>query len=413
MIKAALYLAAFYFVYSTLLSRDTLYRRNRAYIIISLVSALILPLITIQTNKPVNLFFGKTLNEVLITGTNNSYNSNATGNVIPDIQILLIIFYFTGLAILFCKLVIDLSELVSLIIRNKNTDSNIIRFRGFNLSGFSALGYVFINSSLSEKDAEEIKKHELNHLAHYHFIDIILIEIIKSLQWFNPFIHLFDRSLRAVHEYQADEGCLRNGIPVINYQQLIMSQVFKTRAFNITNSFSNPSLIKKRMIMMTKKRSRMLANLKLLMVLPVIAVVMIAFSSCKGKTTGTEIASEIIAPPPPPPAAEGENTGPFTEVDKMPVFPGGDAALINFIKENTKYPENAKANKIQGKVVVRFAVETDGSIDKISVLKGVDPELDAEAVRVTEMLPRFEEPGIKDGKPVSVWFAVPITFTLK
>jgi protein TonB len=97
----------------------------------------------------------------------------------------------------------------------------------------------------------------------------------------------------------------------------------------------------------------------------------------------------------------------------MPVFKGGDTALINYIRRNTKYPEPAKLKGIQGKVMVRFAVEADGSIDKISILKGVDPDLDKEALRVVGTMPTFEKPGIKDGKAVSVWYSLPINFTLK
>ncbi len=104
---------------------------------------------------------------------------------------------------------------------------------------------------------------------------------------------------------------------------------------------------------------------------------------------------------------------PFVEVDELPVFKGGEAGLLQYIAENTRYPENAKTKGIQGKVIVRFAVEADGSVDKISILKGVDPELDMEAIRVVQTLPKFEKPGIKDGKAVAVWFMIPINFTLK
>jgi protein TonB len=97
----------------------------------------------------------------------------------------------------------------------------------------------------------------------------------------------------------------------------------------------------------------------------------------------------------------------------MPVFKGGDVAIIEYIKNNTKYPEPAKLKGTQGKVIVRFAVEADGSIDKISVLQGVDPDLDKEALRVVGTMPAFEKPGIKDGKAVSVWYSIPINFTLK
>ena len=441
MIKAAFYLAAFYLVYTILLSRDTLYRRNRAYILFSVTAAFILPLITIRTNTPVNMFFGKTFNEVLITGVDNGQVSAIAGNEKPAPQELLLIFYLSGLLLFAGKLILDVTELVTLVLKNRNRESHIIRFSGLGTSGFSALGFVFINSSLSEKDELEILKHEQNHLDHFHFIDIILIEVLKAFQWFNPFIHLFDRSLRAVHEFQADEGCLRTGIPMISYQRLIMNQVFRSRTFTMTNSFSNPTLLKKRMIMMTKERSRMLANLKLLMVLPVIAVVMIAFSTCKGKTTGTGTTTEEIAPPPPPPpppadadkkVVAGEPVPadappppppppPFTikdgdttwiVVDQMPLFKGGDAALLQFIAENTTYPETPKEAGIQGRVIVGFVVNEDGTVNNVKVTKGVDPALDAEALRVIKTLPAFEKPGMKNGKPVQVWYQVPITFKL-
>jgi protein TonB len=103
---------------------------------------------------------------------------------------------------------------------------------------------------------------------------------------------------------------------------------------------------------------------------------------------------------------------PFVVVEEMPMFPGGDAALLAYIAEHTNYPEVAKENNIQGRVIVRFCVTSKGGVNQVSVLKGVDPELDAEAVRVVNSLPPFK-PGKQGGKPVPVWYMVPITFTLK
>lgn len=103
---------------------------------------------------------------------------------------------------------------------------------------------------------------------------------------------------------------------------------------------------------------------------------------------------------------------PFVVVEEMPMFPGGDPALLAYIAEHTQYPEVAKENNIQGRVIVRFCVTSKGGVNQVSVLKGVDPELDAEAIRVVESLPPFK-PGKQGGKPVPVWYMVPITFTLK
>ena len=103
---------------------------------------------------------------------------------------------------------------------------------------------------------------------------------------------------------------------------------------------------------------------------------------------------------------------PFVVVEEMPMFPGGDAELLKFIAEHTNYPDVAKENNIQGRVIVRFCVTAKGGVSQVSILKGVDPELDAEAMRVVQTLPPFK-PGKQGGKPVPVWYMVPITFTLK
>jgi len=103
---------------------------------------------------------------------------------------------------------------------------------------------------------------------------------------------------------------------------------------------------------------------------------------------------------------------PFVVVEEMPQFPGGDVALLKYIGEHTQYPEVAKENNIQGKVIVRFCVTSKGGVSQVSILNGVDPELDKEAIRVVNTLPTFR-PGKQGGKPVPVWYMVPITFTLK
>jgi len=103
---------------------------------------------------------------------------------------------------------------------------------------------------------------------------------------------------------------------------------------------------------------------------------------------------------------------PFVVVEEMPMFPGGKTELLTWIANNTQYPEVAKENNIQGKVIVRFCVTSKGTVDRVSILKGVDPELDKEAIRVVQTLPAFK-PGKQGGKPVPVWYMVPINFTLK
>lgn len=102
----------------------------------------------------------------------------------------------------------------------------------------------------------------------------------------------------------------------------------------------------------------------------------------------------------------------FVVVEEMPSFPGGEAELFKFIYDNIKYPEIAKENNIQGKVILRFCVTYKGTVDQVSIVRGVDPALDEEAIRVIKMLPLWK-PGKQGGKPVNVWYSVPISFQLK
>ena len=165
-------------------------------------------------------------------------------------------------------------------------------------------------------------------------------------------------------------------------------------------------LIIKPIIMITKAHFRALGNLKLLMVLPVILAVIVTLSSCGHKKKPAENVTEIAPPPPPPPA-------PFEKVEIMPVFAGGQEALLKYIETNVKFPEEAKANGIEGIVTIKFVVNADGSVSDAKVMQGVDASLDAEAVRVVNSLPKFEKPGIQSGVAVPVYYSVPISFKLK
>ena len=152
--------------------------------------------------------------------------------------------------------------------------------------------------------------------------------------------------------------------------------------------------------------------LKVLIFIFAISVVQVLITSCgkNNKTNLTEVAPTTT--PVPATMPDDGGTEPFINVDEMPLFPGGDAAMINYIKENVIYPPIAKEKGIQGKVLVRFSVTEKGEVNRVSILEGVSEEINNEAIRVIKTLPEFT-PGKKDGKPVSVWYTVPISFTLK
>ena len=121
-------------------------------------------------------------------------------------------------------------------------------------------------------------------------------------------------------------------------------------------------------------------------------------------------AKEVIAQPEPPKHEEESKV--FDIVEQMPSFPGGPAALMKFLSENIKYPVVAQENGVQGRVVVAFVVERDGSITDVHIARGVDPSLDKEAVRVVKSMPKWT-PGKQNGSAVRVKFNVPVAFRLQ
>jgi TonB family protein len=162
--------------------------------------------------------------------------------------------------------------------------------------------------------------------------------------------------------------------------------------------------------MKTRQNSGIRETLKKAVVLSMVAIAICIMSSC-GKSKNSETAADQAASSKANTAVVIDSV--YRDVDEMPVFTGGDTAILNYISKNTIYPLEAKSKGIQGKVVVKLVVQKDCSIGEVVVLKSAGPLLDAEAVRVVKTLPKFEKPGILRGKAVNVNFMVPINFTLK
>ncbi len=147
----------------------------------------------------------------------------------------------------------------------------------------------------------------------------------------------------------------------------------------------------------------------------VFSVTILSVTGSCGRNNNKSAASDVppsLAPPlPPRPSMTGSDTI-WNYAGKIPVLPGNEEALFTYIGRNMRYPENAKKNNIQGKVVVKFCVTSKGDVKEHQVIESIDPDLDAEALRVIKTILRFE-PGFHDGKPVSVWYEVPISFRLQ
>jgi len=356
-----------------------------------------------------------TLSEFIVKPANNSDSG------VTILQIVLLI-YAIGVAVQLTRFVYHFYKLTRLF----SSSDKIINGRYTYVllpegsASFSFFNWLFLDKTLIKNDADsnQIIAHEKIHSKQKHSIDILLIEFLIIWQWFNPFVYLLKNSTVENHEYLADRGTLIEPQRVSEYKLLLLQNILNQSNYALTNNFSY-SLIKKRLKMMEKKKS------KLRMVLTSIgftAIFSIVTISCSNKIE-MDVEEENMTPAKkeitqPVEKSTNNNTGKetsesvFTLVEVMPEYPGGTIALFEFLGNNIKYPERAKEQKIEGKVYVQFTVDSDGNVVDVSILRGIGGGCDEEAMRVVKLMHNWI-PGEQDGKKVNVQYNLPINFILE
>jgi TonB family protein len=432
LIKAAACITLLYGVYWLFLRRDTFFSMNRIYLVGVTLFSMIFPLIPVRwtpSGRAAGMVY--ILDPVLITPD----RIEAVVNKGMQWMEIAAIVYLTGVAIFFLRFIVQLVQLLIIVRRNGISQRNGTRVvyvdKGY--SPFSFFNLVFINgNSLSDDKLEAILVHERVHVNQMHTLDLITAELFTCLQWFNPFAWLTAREIKTVHEYLADEGALKSGISRPTYQQMILEESMGFQVNGLTNNF-NVSLIKKRILMISKNKSGKLAGSKFLLAVPVIFIlaVMLSVSSfgkagapqdAKSQATAQAkpaLPSDVPPPPPPPPppgspqdkSGETSSKKVYQKVEVMPEYPGGQDAMFKFILQNLKYPKDAIDKNVQGQVIISFVIHEDGSIGSAKVVKGIGSGCDEEALRVVKLMPKWS-PGKEGGKAVAVGFMLPLSFKL-
>ncbi len=455
LIESGISLSLFALVYFLFLRRETFFSINRWFLLVSIGFSAVLPLLHIPfyTPQPTVLAEVTVTPYINLLSTITVYGAGFTQSAETFVLTYSLFgyLYLVGVALFAIKFFIQFSQIIRLILRNKVIAEGKIKLVVLDreISPFSFLNYIFVSKNLQNMQGwEKMLEHERQHIRQGHTFDVLLLEIIAIVQWFNPFFWMFRRALRENHEFLADQAVISHGTAPSWYKQILINQYVGDQIV-IANNF-NYSLIKIRIKMMSKIKSRKIANVKVLVGI-VLAASLIAVFACEQKQTiKTEATPEEktetisfqgqplkvsgdsaiieslkslisnekmgIPPPPPPPAPGSEaltfDKDVFTVVEEMPEYPGGVGALRNFLAQTVKYPEDAIKKGIQGKVYVNFVVEKDGSVGAVKIVRGVSPELDAEALRVVKLLTNWK-PGKQKGEDVRVSYTVPIQFKLQ
>lgn len=286
LIKSSVWLTVFVFVYALFLRNERFFTLNRIFLISGIIASFVFPLYTWHYTVVLSYIPSVDVSDPLIQGVVISDKS-------LSMQDLLFLVYFSGIIFLIIKILRQTLPVVNIIRKseiNKNSQARLIRSAKYPVS-FSFISYVFVNPSTDELETREIVNHEIEHIRQKHWIDLLLFELLCTLQWFNPAIWLYGRFIRQNHEYLADEFALQRSSNPAIYRAALLNQMFGGPVIVLANSF-NYSLNKKRFNMMTKTINSPIRKLKLLLILPLIVAVFYAFATPEFKLT--QIASKSV-----------------------------------------------------------------------------------------------------------------------
>lgn len=415
-------LILFYALYKLVCTRDTFFRSRRFILIVSLVLPFILPFIDVREwlesrDRMIMLThfdYSAVLPEIVVGS-----EAAETGNRVFVLSEWIGYLYLAGVLVLLVRLAIQAFSLYRLIVRMPEKEINGVRVKCLNdPSGpFSFFGWIFMNpAAVKEDEISEILTHEMAHVKQHHSVDVLLAEMVSICCWMNPFAWLLKREVRLNLEFLADRKVMEAGFATKSYQYHLLGLAYNHK-YGLSNNF-NFSHLKQRIIMMNKKKSNAAWHIKYaLFVLPAFALLVAGNISCSQDASQTEDAKEEVVAPVSPEAKEApaDSTAKeevFMVAEQMPEYPGGMKEMLKFLQENVKYPENAMKNNVQGRVIVQFVVEKDGTPTEFKVLRSVDPDLDAEALRVMKAMPKWK-PGMQKGQVVRVKFTVPVSFKLQ
>ena len=450
-IKSAIFLSIMYIPYMLILRKESFFHFNRILLVSIMLLSLILPLCDFHSlsieNNPIQ-------HGMIIIGTPTAVmenGGNATMTESFNWFVLIFYLYIIGVIATLIWKIVQLAVLYrtihNCVLWKDEQDGITIYCHAQDIAPFSWLNTIVISEDDYNNNATEILRHELGHIMHHHSLDIILANIIQTIQWWNPFSWLIASSLCDVHEYEADHAVLTSGVNIRQYQTLLIRKAVANTNYTFANNF-NHSLLKKRIMMMIKEKSNPWMRTKALYIIPVAAIALCAFATPelnrqvnkitekvneaekesiesfsipmrpkekknKKKVYDLNIQKEI--PMPPVTGSDLYIYGPCIngkDIDVVPNFPDGETAMFNHFKENIKYQTEEDTKGIYGEVAVSCVVERDGSISHTQITKGLDPLIDKDAVRVVSSMPKMIPGKLKGGQVVrsQISFFIPYPF---
>ena len=417
--RAGFYLGLFYAFYLLVMRRTTFFRLNRALLLCGSFLCLLLPVFRLRTVE-----LAVVASDLTMVAAAESADQ-AVRAAFPWKEVLLALYAVGALATLALYLV-SVRKMRRLMQKGESTRQEDCRLilLDEDIPSFS-WGRTVV---MSRKDLEQnpaIFTHELMHVRCLHSLDLLLFLPLQMLFWWNPLVWITREELRLLHEYEADERVIQKGIDATQYQLLLVRKAVGEHRFTLASGFQHTKL-KNRIAMMLKPTSSGWIRWSYLAIIPVLGAFMFACNPAKN-TESEPARAEEESPAPESQEfvteqvisteridAPEKEAVPFTLIEHKPTFNGGDAGKFSeWVNSQLVYPDKAKKDGAQGRVILQFTVGTDGEVHNVKVLRGVREDLDAEAVRVVSASPSWGPGYNADGEAVPVTYSFPIVYKLQ
>ena len=410
--RAGLYLGLFYAFYLLVMRRTTFFGLNRALLLAGSYLCLLLPLIRLRTVQAAG--FAPELSMVGVAWE----RAVTSPKPFPWSEVLLAL-YVCGAACSLGLYLVSAWKVNRLIRRGEKTvlgDCTLVLLEN-NVRSFS-WGRTVVMSRQDLEQNPAIFTHERMHVHYRHTLDLLLFSPIQLLFWWNPLVWIIREELRLLHEYQADEGVLQKGIDATQYQLLLVRKAVGEQRFSLASGFQHAKL-KNRIAMMLKPTTAGWMRWSYLALIPVLATFMFACNPKKTAETPvpaeeSEALESLPAKAIKLSAEELTDAVPFAMVGVKPSFNGGSAnEFSQWVNSQLKYPQTAINDKVQGRIIMSFTVDTDGSVKDVKVLRGIRQDLDEMALKVVTASPKWEPGRNAEGEAVPVTMVFPVIFQLR
>ena len=428
--KVAVALLVFYLFYRFLLKKETFHRFNRFVLVGTAVLSFLLPLCIITIHKPMEM--EPVVPEPVVVAADMAAQESVplVEPNLPWWPVALTILFWAGVAFVLARVLISILSILRIIRQGepvREEDGCRILVTERNIDPFSWMKSIVLSRKDWELPHESILTHEKAHIAYGHSIEILLVDVLSALQWFNPAIWMLRADLKELHEYEADDAVLRAGTNLREYQYLLIRKAVSKSGYSVANSF-NHSILKNRITMMSKSKSPLSRGLRALWLLPLVCLaiglqartVYVPVDKDSEKNVSDEkprgYLSEIVV------IGYGGQEAPrhhkSLEADALPSIKNPDMDTEAVCRENFSwwlntrlvYPDEAKTD--DGTVLAKFTVGTDGKVKDITILWSVSEQLDGIVAQQIAKSPEWT-PAMKDGKPVEMSFIQPVVFMVR